>query len=185
MAIKSQFLGSTIKSALAVGGLAILLSAPSAEAVLRLNTTAGTSCKGSSGFGAVAFYFSNQTAENTTGSGQYLTCNIPTVHNSGAVTPNRIEILFSNNEAVAKDITCALQVGYEIGSSSSGVSTAIYNIALPASGYAIFDASSSSTPALPISGSGYNPYTLSCLIPSGAKMGVIAVQMPGSLTPDV
>lgn len=184
MASKTSKLSTAIKAAVAVGGLALIMALP-ASAVLRINTTAGTSCKGSSGFGAVVFYFSNQTAENTSGSGQYLTCDVPTVFPNESTTPNRIEAIFYNPTGADTQVTCALQSGYEVGNSSTLVTTAIYNVAVPAGAVGVLDASSSTTPVIPPSPSPYSPYTLTCLLPAANKMGVIAVQSRGVLGPEL
>jgi hypothetical protein len=184
MASKPSKLKITIQSAIVVGGLALVMALPAA-AVLRINTTAGTSCKGSSGFGATLFYFSNQTAENTSGSGQYLTCEVPTVFPNVTTTPLRVEALFYNPTDADTQVTCALQSGYEVGASAGIVTTAIYNITVPAGDIGNLDASPSSTPVIPPSPTPYTPYTLSCLVPAANKMGVIAVRSPGVLGPDV
>ena len=184
MSSKSSSLGTMIKAALAVGGLALIVAVPAA-AEIRMNTTGGTSCKGSSGFGATVFYFSNQSAENTSGSGQYLTCELPTVFRASPATPNRVEVVFNNTTGVAGNITCAIQTGYEIGASSADVVTAIYNVAIAGNGATLVDARSTSTPVLPVADSGYDPYTMTCLVPAGVKLGLIAVRLPGNIPADL
>ena len=126
MASKYSKLSNAIKAAVAVSGLALILALPAA-ATIRMNATGGTACKGSSGFGATVFYFSNQSAENTSGSGQYVTCELPTVFRASPTTPTRVEVVFNNTTGVAGNVTCAIQTGYEIGASSADVVTAIYN----------------------------------------------------------
>lgn len=156
-----------------------MIMAIPASAEMRMTTTGGTSCKSSSGLGAILFYFSNTNAENTSSGGQYLTCQIPGLSASGAFTPNRIEVVFGNPAGVATQATCAIQSGYDLFPSSTLVKTAILNVAIPANGFGILDGSSSSTPILPTSTSGYIPYTLTCLVPAANKLGLIAVRLPG------
>jgi hypothetical protein len=184
MASKSSKLSNAIKVAVAVSGLALILAIPAA-AEIRMNTTGGTSCKGSSGFGATVFYFSNQSAENTSGSGQYVTCEIPTVFRASPTTPNRVEVVFNNPTGAVASITCAIQTGYEIAASSADVVTAIYNFDVAANGVSALDARSTSTPVLPEADSGYDPYTMTCLVPAGVKLGLIAVRLPGTIPADI
>ena len=183
MSIRKAKLATTTQAAVAATTLALVLALP-ASAGIRLNTTGGTSCKGSSGFGASVFYFSNQSAENTSGSGQYLTCIIPTVQATVTTTPVSVELVVNNPTDVAGAVTCALQTGYEIGSNVSDVVTAIYNFPITANGYGFMTANAGSTPAIPAPNAQYDPYTLTCLIPAGAKLGAITIAMPGSLVPD-
>jgi hypothetical protein len=183
MSTQLSRLAPAIKATVAVTGLALVLALP-ASAGIRLNTTGGTSCKASSGFGASVFYFSNQSAEITSASGQYLTCIIPTVQATAITTPVSVELVVNNPTDVAGAVTCALQTGYEVGSNVSDVVTAIYNFPITANGYGFLAATASSTPAIPAPNAQYDPYTLTCLIPAGAKLGAITIAMPGSLVPD-
>lgn len=153
---------------------------PVANAEVWSNTSGGTSCKGSSGFGATVFYFSNQTAQNTSTGGQYLTCYVPASNDGSAESLSDVQILVTNTTGAVQTFTCALQSGYELNGANNNIVTAIMNINVAANSGGNLHFTPSSTPVIPASASAYNPYTLTCLVPAGGKLGLIHARIAGT-----
>lgn len=167
-----KHLNSTL--ALAIAGLATLLSAAPADAAVRMNLQASAACKAAAGPGADVFYFDTLYAQNTSGSLQYLTCGVPEFNPGTNRAADRVEVLVRNPTASSMTFTCVLQAGYSVG----GVNNAVANVTVAANSTGVFDFSASTTPALPARTSQYAPYTLSCAVPAQGRIDTVTVQYP-------
>ena len=154
---------------------------PAAQAEVRMNTTGGGACKGSSGFGAQYFYFANTYAQNTTGTAQYLTCDMPYANLGVPDAPDNIQVLLLNPTGGTVQFTCALQAGYDLLPGGGSINTAIYTINVTTNTQGNMNVSSSSIPAMPLAPNAYAPYTLSCQMPSNTRLGLIQVRLINNL----
>ena len=160
---------------------AAVVAIPAAQAEVRMNTTGGGSCKGSSGFGAQYFFFANTYAQNTNASGQYLTCDMPYANIGSADAPSNIQVLLLNPTGSTVQFTCALQAGYDLLPTGSVVNTSVYVIDVTSNEEGNMNVTSSSTPAMPLAPNAYAPYTLSCLMPPQTRLGLIQVRLINNL----
>ena len=178
--MKASALKNVLKAGLAaaVCGVA-LVAAPASVADVNMPTNGGMTCEGSSGFGAHAFYFSNTYAENTLTNAQYLTCELPTANANVATTPVTIYWFMHNTTGASINFTCAMQAGYN--GSDGVVNTSIYQTAVGANGLEIGAATNATNPALPVANNAYAPYSMSCLVPPGGRIGLITVTLPGNV----
>ena len=178
--MKISQLNLGIKSALTAGVLAAAFIAGPAvsEGFVKFNTTGGTSCQGSSGFGHEFFYFSNTSALNTTDTAHFLTCEIASANESiggEGIAPVSVQVVGHNATEESAHFSCALQVGSE----DSVISTSVFETDVAGDSHGlIVDASGAEIPA-PANDDA--PYSLSCLIEPNTKIGRIMVQTPGHL----
>ncbi len=174
MKATTTFLATALSTAIVAACMTYL---PAANANLRLNATGGTVCKAASGPGAAVFYFSNLYAENTSATIQYLTCAIPDIHETSEL-PSIVEIGLQNTKAVSAQFTCVIQNGWI--QSGYTVNTATYVQTAVANGYSNVEASAFSTPALPARSSTFSPYSLSCAMPTGGRLGLVTTSVTGT-----
>lgn len=171
-------MGLGMKSALATCalGAAFVLAAPSALATVYGYTTGGSACKAASGPGADVFYFTNLSAQNTSGSIQYLSCLYVDVNRDNATTPSRVLLNLINPTGAPIDFTCALQAGNE---GTSSVNTKVIQVTVPANSTAFPNQSGADVPARVA----YAGYTISCAVPPLGKVALLGVENPGTIAP--
>lgn len=169
----STLLLSAVGTCVAALGVVTL---PTAEANIWSSSTGGAMCKGSSGLASAVTYYSNLYAQNTSSSGQYLTCGFTDVHAGNTATANQMWIGVGNPTAASITFNCAIQSGYQGG--AGVVNTVVRNetIAANTDGWIYLNSST-----IPPKGSEWSPYTLNCLVPAQGKIGLLTLDMPGTV----
>lgn len=178
--MKISQLNLGVKSALTAGVLAgAFIAGPAvSEGFVKFNTTGGTSCQGSSGFGHEFFYYSNTSALNTTVDAQFLTCEIASANESiggEGVAPLNVQVVGHNVTAESAHFICAIQAGSEEGV----INTSVYEADLAGDSHGlVVDATGA---GIPVPANDASPYSMTCLLAPSTKIGRITVETPGHL----
>lgn len=153
-----------------------LIALPAAHANVWSSSTGGAMCKGSSGLASAVTYYSTLFAQNTASNGQYLTCGFTDVHAGNSATPNQMWIGVGNPTGASVSFNCAIQSGYQGG--AGVVNTVVQNETVPANNDSFIYLNASN---LPPKGSMWSPYTVNCLVPAQGKIGLLTLDMPGTV----
>lgn len=173
--IKTVALTAIAAASLAAG----LLASPDASAIKGYNSTGGTACKGASGFGAQLFYFSNLYVQNTSANSQYISCDFQDFGaepGSPEATAFALNVGFANPTSTDKTFNCVVQAGQDGYSTTNSASVSTVVTANDT-----FDAlylNAGSTPAMPARPNQFAAYTISCLVPTQGKVGMINIFQP-------
>lgn len=172
---KQNQVGTAVRSALVTCAIAatVAVVAPIATASVVSNGTGGTLCKAASGPGADVFYFSNLSAENISDSLQYLSCGFNSDINDAnepVATAQALNVAVYNTTDAVATFTCVVQTGNE----GFGVrNTAVYSLDVAANDFDFIYSDENEVPAMPAPSNRFSPYTLSCAVPGGGKVGLI------------
>jgi hypothetical protein len=169
---------TAIKTAACVIALGLVGASETVSASTATNSTGGAVCKAAAGPGANVFYFSNLSAQNTSGSVQYLSCMAGGAYEGTqgqAIKPTNVNLNIVNPTAGTPSMTCVLQSGLEgYGTINTVVKT--FSIAANDTTY-LFNSSGAGIPEAV----NFGAYTWSCGVPSQVKVAYIGVTYPSPL----
>lgn len=167
---------TAIKTAACVVALGLVGASATVSATnIATNSTGGVNCKAAAGPGAQVFYFSNLSAQNTSATVQYLSCNAGGSYEgsqSGGVTPTSVNMNVVNPTATTPSMTCVLQSGNE-GFSTVNSVVKTYTLAAFGTDYS-FNSFTTGIPAAVA----YGGYTWSCGVPASVKIAYMGVTFP-------
>jgi len=168
-------------AAIVVGVAGACLASSAAVAGVQLNSNGGIACKAANGNGAKLFNFGNLYAQNTSTTPQFLSCFVPEFNPQSNRSADQIEVAMINTTGVTAHFVCVIQSGYP--EFAGTVNTSVYEFDVAPNDDDEVVSTSFSAPAIPARATRWSPYSVSCSVPAGGRIGLISAIFPESFAP--